>query len=100
MPRLCLSLPSVMSEFSRPTVILPVAALRLGIDLGLTLIDTAEMYGDGVPTAYGSGSTELLSFQVDKGGASEKSVNVVLCNYRNFVTYNSYRVLGWRLSQA
>jgi diketogulonate reductase-like aldo/keto reductase len=24
-----------------------VAALRLGIDLGLTLIDTAEMYGDG-----------------------------------------------------
>jgi diketogulonate reductase-like aldo/keto reductase len=25
-----------------------VAALRLGIDLGLTLIDTAEMYGDGV----------------------------------------------------
>jgi diketogulonate reductase-like aldo/keto reductase len=25
-----------------------VAALRLGLDLGLTLIDTAEMYGDGV----------------------------------------------------
>ena len=24
-----------------------VAALRLGIDLGMTLIDTAEMYGDG-----------------------------------------------------
>ena len=24
-----------------------VAALRLGIDLGLTLIDTAEMYADG-----------------------------------------------------
>src|SRR5438477_6932460 len=24
-----------------------VAALRLGIDLGVTLIDTAEMYGDG-----------------------------------------------------
>src|SRR3954469_21240661 len=24
-----------------------VAALRAGIDLGLTLIDTAEMYGDG-----------------------------------------------------
>ena len=23
------------------------AALRLGLDLGLTLIDTAEMYGDG-----------------------------------------------------
>ena len=26
---------------------LEVAALRLGVDLGLTLIDTAEMYGDG-----------------------------------------------------
>jgi Aldo/keto reductase family len=62
-----------MPELSRPTVRLPsgegvpqlgqgtwglgesvrmrkeeVAALRLGIDLGLTLIDTAEMYGDGV----------------------------------------------------
>src|SRR6266567_2640929 len=24
-----------------------VAALRLGIDLGMTLIDTAEIYGDG-----------------------------------------------------
>jgi diketogulonate reductase-like aldo/keto reductase len=62
-----------MSELSRPTVALPsgervpqlgqgtwgmgeslrqrreeIAALRLGIDLGLTLIDTAEMYGDGI----------------------------------------------------
>jgi len=62
-----------MSAFRHPTVTLPsgervpqlgqgtwgmgesirqrkeeVAALRLGIDLGLTLIDTAEMYGDGV----------------------------------------------------
>jgi diketogulonate reductase-like aldo/keto reductase len=24
-----------------------VAALRLGIDLGMTLLDTAEMYGEG-----------------------------------------------------
>src|SRR6476620_8684907 len=72
-PRLCLFLPNVMSQFSRPTVRLPsgervpqlgqgtwgmgeslrkrkeeVAALRVGIYLGLTLIDTAEMYGDGV----------------------------------------------------
>jgi diketogulonate reductase-like aldo/keto reductase len=62
-----------MPEFSHPTVRLPsdervpqlwqgtwgmgesigmrkqeVAALRLGVDLGLTLIDTAEMYGNGV----------------------------------------------------
>jgi diketogulonate reductase-like aldo/keto reductase len=62
-----------MSDLSDPTVTLPsgervaqlgqgtwgmgeslrkrkeeVAALRLGIELGLTLIDTAEMYGDGI----------------------------------------------------
>ena len=62
-----------MSAFSFPTVALPsgekvpqlgqgtwrmgesagardddIAALKLGIELGLTLIDTAEMYGDGV----------------------------------------------------
>ena len=24
-----------------------IAALRLGIDIGMSLIDTAEMYGDG-----------------------------------------------------
>ncbi|MDQ2955300.1 MAG: aldo/keto reductase, partial [Pseudomonadota bacterium] len=24
-----------------------IAALQLGLDLGMTLIDTAEMYGDG-----------------------------------------------------
>ena len=30
-------------------------------------------YRISLPTAYGSGSAELLSFQVDKGGASEVS---------------------------
>ncbi len=35
-----------MGESRRPAAE-EVAALRLGIDLGLTLIDTAEMYGDG-----------------------------------------------------
>src|SRR5712691_3475615 len=35
-----------MSENKRPHKN-EVAALRLGIDLGMTLIDTAEMYGDG-----------------------------------------------------
>jgi diketogulonate reductase-like aldo/keto reductase len=33
---------------SPPRRDLEVAALRLGLDLGMTLIDTAEMYGDGV----------------------------------------------------
>lgn len=28
------------------------AALRLGIDLGMTLVDTAEMYGDGATEAW------------------------------------------------
>jgi aldehyde reductase len=32
---------------SRATRAEEIAALRLGLDLGLTLIDTAEMYGDG-----------------------------------------------------
>ena len=35
-----------MGEGERPAKE-EVAALRLGIDLGMTLIDTAEMYGDG-----------------------------------------------------
>src|SRR4029434_3985338 len=35
-----------------------VAALRLGIDLGMTLIDTAEMYGDG-------GAKELVADAID-----------------------------------
>ena len=29
-----------------------VAALRAGIELGLTLIDTAEMYADAVPKRW------------------------------------------------
>jgi diketogulonate reductase-like aldo/keto reductase len=35
-----------------------IAALRLGVDLGLSLIDTAEMYGDGQ-------SEELISAAID-----------------------------------
>jgi diketogulonate reductase-like aldo/keto reductase len=35
-----------------------VAALRLGIDLGMTLIDTAEMYGDG-------GAEEVVADAID-----------------------------------
>ena len=71
-PRPFVSGSSAMSAFNLPTVTLPsgekvpqlgqgtwhmgesgrtrkdeAAALRLGLDLGMTLIDTAEMYGDG-----------------------------------------------------
>jgi len=35
-----------------------IAALRLGIDLGMTLIDTAEMYADG-------GAEELVDEAID-----------------------------------
>src|SRR2546423_8308661 len=35
-----------------------IAALRLGIDLGMTLIDTAEMYGDG-------GAEEIVARAID-----------------------------------
>ena len=36
-----------MIEGDRDTETLAVEALRLGLDLGMTHIDTAEMYGDG-----------------------------------------------------
>ena len=36
-----------MIEGDRITEALAVEALRLGLDLGMTHIDTAEMYGDG-----------------------------------------------------
>src|SRR5438874_8075022 len=36
-----------MIDGSRDTELLAIDALRLGLDLGLTHIDTAEMYGNG-----------------------------------------------------
>jgi aryl-alcohol dehydrogenase-like predicted oxidoreductase len=36
-----------MMEGGRDTERLAIGALRLGLDLGLTHIDTAEMYGNG-----------------------------------------------------
>src|SRR3954452_24153953 len=46
-----------------------IAALRLGVDLGMTLVDTAEMYGNGaaeqlIAEAIGDRRDEL--FLVDK----------------------------------
>jgi len=43
-----------------------IAALRAGVELGLTLIDTAEMYGDGaaetlICEALGSFRDQLLT---------------------------------------
>jgi aryl-alcohol dehydrogenase-like predicted oxidoreductase len=36
-----------MIEGGRGTMSIAVGALRLGLDLGMTHIDTAEMYGEG-----------------------------------------------------
>ena len=38
-----------------------VAALRLGIELGMTLIDTAEMYGEGGAEEVVGGTTSKSS---------------------------------------
>jgi diketogulonate reductase-like aldo/keto reductase len=48
-----------------------IAALRLGIDLGLTLIDTAEMYADG-------GAEELVGEAIDRHRAEVFLVSKVL----------------------
>ena len=42
-----------------------VAALRLGIDLGMTLIDTAEMYADGGAEVL-VGEARAVSSQADR----------------------------------
>src|SRR5258708_37563442 len=48
-----------------------IAALRLGIDLGLTLIDTAEAYADG--------GAERLVGEAIKGGAMRCSWSARCC---------------------
>jgi diketogulonate reductase-like aldo/keto reductase len=53
----------------RPTRAEEVASIRLGVDLGMTLIDTAEMYGNGAAeTVVGEAMTGRRSevFLVDK----------------------------------
>src|ERR1700684_2313794 len=51
-----------------------IAALRLGIDLGMTLIDTAEMYADG-------GSEELVGEAISGGRDGFFLVSKVLPNH-------------------
>ena len=45
-----------------------VAALRLGIDLGMTLIDTAEIYGDG-------GSEMVVAWRSPRGSLKTSQWN-------------------------
>jgi diketogulonate reductase-like aldo/keto reductase len=52
-----------------------IAALRLGLDLGMTLIDTAEMYGDGAAEATGRRSDRRAArrgFSRQQGAAESR----------------------------
>ena len=85
-----------------------IAALQLGIDLGLTLIDTAEMYGNGA-------SEELVAEAIDgrrdrifvvtkilPGNATSKKKIVSACEHslrRLRVEYVDLYLLHWRQSE-
>jgi diketogulonate reductase-like aldo/keto reductase len=85
-----------------------IAALQLGIDLGLTLIDTAEMYGNGA-------SEELVAEAIDgrrdrifvvtkilPGNATSKKKIVSACEQslrRLRVEYVDLYLLHWRQSE-
>src|SRR5262249_26475490 len=81
-----------------------LAALRLGIDLGMTLIDTAEMYGDGkaeeliAEVITGRRSTVYLVSKVYPHNATRKGV-VAACDrsLRRLKTdYLDLYLLHWR----
>ena len=50
-----------------------IAALRLGLDLGMTLIDTAEMYGEGGAGLFSDGSSPRAARTVRGCGVFSKS---------------------------
>src|SRR5262245_24887072 len=62
-----------------------IAALRLGIDLGMTLIDTAEMYGDGASEELVAEATAgrrdevFLVTKVLPGNAASRKKIVAAC---------------------
>jgi diketogulonate reductase-like aldo/keto reductase len=85
-----------------------LAALRLGIDLGLTLIDTAEMYGDGaserlVAEAIAGRRDEIfLVTKVLPGNATSRKKIVAACE-RSLANLGVDRIdlylLHWRQSE-
>lgn len=61
------------------------AALRAGVELGMTLIDTAEMYGDGaaetlIAEALGGGSR--LAIRGQQGLSTERIAQAARCGLR------------------
>src|SRR5688572_19923876 len=82
-----------------------IAALQLGIDLGLTLIDTAEMYGNGAAedlvadAITGKREQVLLVTKVLPGNATSKQKIVAACERslrRLRVEYIDLYLLHWR----
>ena len=79
-------------------------ALQVGIELGMTLIDTAEMYGDGVTESFLGGTLGGLRQQVflvikvypqNAGrGRLERACNVSLKRLRN--DWLDLYLLHWR----
>lgn len=85
-----------------------IAALQLGIDLGMTLIDTAEMYGDGaseelVAEAIAGRRDEIfLVTKVLPGNATSKKRIVTACENslrRLRVEHVDLYLLHWRQSE-
>ncbi len=81
-----------------------VAALRLGIDLGVRLIDTAEMYGDGgaekvVAEAIGNRRDEIFLVSKVLPGNSSRAGTIAACE-RSLARLHTDRIdlylLHWR----
>ncbi len=85
-----------------------IAALQLGIDLGMTLIDTAEMYGDGASEELvaeaiaGRRDQVFLVTKVLPGNATSKKRIVTSCENslrRLRVEHVDLYLLHWRQSE-
>src|SRR5688572_33385201 len=86
-----------------------IAALQLGIDLGLTLIDTAEMYGDGTSEELvadaikGRRDRVFIVTKVLPGNATSRKKIVAACEGSlrrlNVETIDLY-LLHWRQSEG
>jgi len=85
-----------------------IAALQLGIDLGLTLIDTAEMYGDGAAeelvaeAIVGRRDQVFLVTKVLPGNASSRKKLVAACERslrRLRVQHIDLYLLHWRQNE-
>ena len=85
-----------------------ITALQLGIDLGLTLIDTAEMYGDGAAeelvaeAIVGRRAQVFLVTKVLPGNATQRKKLVASCEHslrRLRVEHIDLYLLHWRQNE-